>query len=171
MQHPVMPNSPPDARFPSEPATYSAPNDIPVQASSAIPIELPTTLSEADQASSLSPAPPVPVLLPRSSKNAAKAVEPMIDPSLASLPAPPLQSAQTLSITESIALAPQPRTSDFTMMSLNDDAEEPTLNAIGEDGVADSPVVKVAKTIAPPNAGQSDPKWMPVGFAFSPLTL
>jgi hypothetical protein len=104
--------------------------------------------------------------------------EPMIDPELASLPAPAnphrptppnngalasgteeLEPPLTMSITESIAAAPAPRPTDF-MPNLDDQEAGIDLDALQVDEDAPgSPTAKVMRAIAPPNAAQLDQKW------------
>lgn len=115
----------------------------------------------------------------------------LIDPELADLPAPvqvhksdspngtpaaeavsyppsgPREPGAPMTITESIALAPQPRTTDFSMLPLNEDVINlEALDAAAEDGVPGSPTAKLMKAIAPPNAAQMNPNWPAVSGAF-----
>ena len=84
--------------------------------------------------------------------------DPQIDPELASLPAP-----GTLSITESILQAPNPRPADFSMMPItSSDIDITALDEASLDGAPGSPTAKLMKAIAPPNAAQPDAKWAPV---------
>ena len=89
-----------------------------------------------------------------------------IDPELADLPAPPLHlEPGTLSITESILQAPNPRPADFSMMPItgtNSDVEIGDLGEVNLEGMPGSPTAKLLKAIAPPNAAQPDNKWSPV---------
>lgn len=78
-----------------------------------------------------------------------------IDPELASLPAP-----GTLSITESILQAPNPRPADFSMMPItSSDIDLAALDEATLEGAPGSPTAKLMKAIAPPNAAQPDAKW------------
>ena len=97
--------------------------------------------------------------------------EPMIDPELADLPAPPHHNGPDpseegrVSITESIAQAPNPRPADFSMLPLqNEDIDLSALDAATVDGPPGSPTARLLKAIAPPNAAQPDPKWPPVSI-------
>lgn len=66
----------------------------------------------------------------------------------------------SMSITESIALAPQPRTTDFSMLPLNEDGIDlQALDAAADDGTPGSPTSKLMKAIAPPNAAQASSNW------------
>lgn len=79
----------------------------------------------------------------------------MIDPELASLPAP-----GSLSITESIAQAPNPRPADFSMLPLtHEELDLSALDPASLEGAPGSPTAKLMKAIAPPNAAQPDTKW------------
>ena len=68
-----------------------------------------------------------------------------------------------MTITESIALAPQPRTTDFSMLPLHEEGIDlGALEKAAEDGTPGSPTGKLMKTIAPPNAAQSHSNWSSV---------
>ena len=72
-----------------------------------------------------------------------------------------------MTITESIALAPQPRTTDFSMLPLSE--EGINLDALGtpvDDGSPGSPTSKLMRAIAPPNAAQTNPNWQAVSGDF-----
>ena len=123
---------------------------------------------------------------PTTVDNPNRSGEPIIDPELADLPAPPhLRSASTngagngstahlrepggpMSITESIASAPNPRPADFSMLPIS--KEEIDLEALDvateEGGIPGSPTAKLMRAIAPPNASQPDPKWPAVSQYF-----
>ena len=65
-----------------------------------------------------------------------------------------------MTITESIALAPQPRTTDFSMLPLHEEGIDlEALEKAAEDGTPGSPIGKFMKAIAPPNAAQSNASW------------
>lgn len=130
-----------------------------------------------------------PALVDGTPADSAGPSEPMIDPELMDLPAPPhvhhpdspngTPSAETTSyltsardpssvmtITESIALAPQPRTTDFSMLPLNEEGIDlEALDAAAEDGTPGSPTAKLMKVIAPPNAAQVTSNWPAVSYA------
>ena len=90
----------------------------------------------------------------------------MIDPELADLPAPPHHlEPGTLSITESILQAPNPRPADFSMMPITGDVDVADLSEVNLDGPPGSPTAKLLKAIAPPNAAQPDNKWPPVSVS------
>ncbi len=93
----------------------------------------------------------------------------MIDPELADLPAPPHHlEPGTLSITESILQAPNPRPADFSMLPITGESDVTDLSEINLDGPPGSPTAKLLKAIAPPNAAQPDNKWSPVSVKPSP---
>lgn len=97
------------------------------------------------------------------------AAEPMIDPELADLPPPPHHSSngsngstripgEPTSITESIASAPNPHTTDFSPLPFTqDESQIPVV-----DDEPGSPTARLLRALAPPNAAQPDPKWPPV---------
>lgn len=103
------------------------------------------------------------------------AAEPMIDPELADLPPPPHHSSngsngstripgEPTSITESIASAPNPHTTDFSPLPFTqDESQIPVV-----DDEPGSPTARLLRALAPPNAAQPDPKWPPVS-SFPPL--
>ena len=71
-----------------------------------------------------------------------------------------------LGITESIALAPNPRPSDFNYTQL---ADVPEMNdnrldfdTIMNNDTPGSPTTKIMKAVVPHNAAQAEPKWPPV---------
>ena len=108
------------------------------------------------------------------------AADAMIDPQLAALPAPshvhlppsdsPNGISPSMTITESIALAPQPRTTDFSMLPLNEEGLDlEALDTAAEEGTPGSPTAKLMKAIAPPNAAQPNPNWLAVSERFSAL--
>lgn len=99
----------------------------------------------------------------------AAAAEPMIDPELADLPPPPHHSSngsngstripgEPTSITESIASAPNPHTTDFSPLPFTQ--EESQIPIIDDE--PGSPTARLLRALAPPNAAQPDPKWPPV---------
>lgn len=102
--------------------------------------------------------------------------KPMIDPELADLPPPPhhhmpeddalpvlTREPGQMSITESIAQAPNPKPADFSMLPItNEDMDLTTLDPSAMDGPPGSPSARLLKAIAPPNAAQPDSKWQPV---------
>ena len=67
-----------------------------------------------------------------------------------------------MSITQSIASAPDPRPADFTMTQLENNEEidlEALDAATAEGGPPGSPAQKLMRAIAPANATQVDTKW------------
>jgi hypothetical protein len=73
-----------------------------------------------------------------------------------------------LGITESIALAPNPRPSDFNYTQLAD-VPEMSDNRLDFDTIMNndtpgSPTTKIMKAVVPHNAAQAEPKWPPVSF-------
>jgi len=126
---------------------------------------LPRTVPNDKESSEPSPAPPSASGTPAPTNgNAAPTTladtqnangEAMIDPELASLPAP-----GSLSITESIAQAPNPRPADFSMLPLtHEELDLSALDPASLEGAPGSPTAKLMKAIAPPNAAQPDTKW------------
>ncbi|ORY34293.1 hypothetical protein BCR39DRAFT_517517 [Naematelia encephala] len=106
------------------------------------------------------------------------ATDAMIDPDLVNLPPParnginnssstatPRDSNSQMTITESIARAPNPRTTDFQISNINNegwidvDVIEQANAAAAEDDVPGSPTAKIMRAIAPSNATQPETKW------------
>lgn len=117
--------------------------------------------------------------------------EPQIDPELADLPPPPHHSngaavppplplrdtpypprapGETMGITESIATAPNPHTTDFSPLpfTTDDSIDVQALDAAAE-GDPGSPTARLLRAIAPPNAAQPNPNWAPVSLDPNPL--
>lgn len=103
----------------------------------------------------------------------------MIDPELIALPPPtpppingsssssalPREPGAPMTIIESIASAPNPRTTDFTIPPMTEEwIDIETLDQDAQNGTPGSPAAKLMKVIAPPNATQAESRWPAVSL-------